>query len=81
MKEVLYFILLAAELFIDVLFMIALANSSLYIPHSRVPKNTLRSAFSYFPACPSSRPGVAHQQNMHGAQRLHLFTDAAGIRL
>lgn len=27
-----YFILLAAELFVDVLFMMALANSSLYIP-------------------------------------------------
>ena len=32
MKKVLCFILLAAELFVDVLFMIALANSSLYIP-------------------------------------------------
>ena len=32
MKKVLYFILLASELFFDVLFMIALANSSLYIP-------------------------------------------------
>ena len=32
MKKVLYFILLAAELFDDVLFMMALANSSLYIP-------------------------------------------------
>ena len=32
MKKVLYFILLAAELFVDVLFMMALANSSLYIP-------------------------------------------------
>ena len=32
MKKVLYFFLLAAELFVDVLFMIALANSSLYIP-------------------------------------------------
>ena len=32
MKKVLYFILLAAELFVDVLFMISLANSSLYIP-------------------------------------------------
>ena len=31
MKKVLYFILLAAELFVDVLFMMALANSSLYI--------------------------------------------------
>ena len=32
MKKVLYFILLAAELFVDVLFMMSLANSSLYIP-------------------------------------------------
>ena len=32
MKKVLYFILLAAELFVDVLFMMALANNSLYIP-------------------------------------------------
>ena len=32
MKKELYFILLAAELFVDVLFMMALANSSLYIP-------------------------------------------------
>ena len=32
MKKVLYFVLLAAELFVDVLFMMALANSSLYIP-------------------------------------------------
>ena len=32
MKKVLFFILLAAELFGDVLFMMALANSSLYIP-------------------------------------------------
>ena len=32
MKKVLYFILLATELFVDVLFMMALANSSLYIP-------------------------------------------------
>ena len=32
MKKVLYFILLASELFVDVLFMMALANSSLYIP-------------------------------------------------
>ena len=32
MKKVLYFILLAAELFVDILFMMALANSSLYIP-------------------------------------------------
>ena len=32
MKKVMYFILLAAELFVDVLFMMALANSSLYIP-------------------------------------------------
>ena len=32
MKKVLYFLLLAAELFVDVLFMMALANSSLYIP-------------------------------------------------
>ena len=32
MKKVLYFILLAAELFVDVLFMMALVNSSLYIP-------------------------------------------------
>ena len=32
MKKVLYFILLSAELFVDVLFMMALANSSLYIP-------------------------------------------------
>ena len=32
MKKVLYFILLTAELFVDVLFMMALANSSLYIP-------------------------------------------------
>ena len=32
MKKVLYFILIAAELFVDVLFMMALANSSLYIP-------------------------------------------------
>ena len=32
MKKVLFFILLAAELFVDVLFMMALANSSLYIP-------------------------------------------------
>ena len=32
MKKVLYFILLAAELFVDVLFMMALANSSLYLP-------------------------------------------------
>ena len=32
MKKVLYFILLVAELFVDVLFMMALANSSLYIP-------------------------------------------------
>ena len=32
MKKVLYFIMLAAELFVDVLFMMALANSSLYIP-------------------------------------------------
>lgn len=32
MKKVLYFILLAAELFVDVLFMMALANSTLYIP-------------------------------------------------
>ena len=32
MKKVLCFILLASELFVDVLFMMALANSSLYIP-------------------------------------------------
>ena len=32
MKKVLYFLLLAAELFVDVLFMMALANSSLYTP-------------------------------------------------
>ena len=32
MKKVLYFILLAVELFVDVLFMMGLANSSLYIP-------------------------------------------------
>ena len=32
MKKILYFILLAAELFVDVLFMMSLANSSLYIP-------------------------------------------------
>ena len=32
MKKILYFILLAAELFVDVLFMMALWNSSLYIP-------------------------------------------------
>ena len=32
MKKILYFILLAAELFVDVLFMMALANSSLYTP-------------------------------------------------
>ena len=32
MKKILYFILLAAELFVDVLFMMGLANSSLYIP-------------------------------------------------
>ena len=32
MKKVLYFILLAAEVFVDVLFMMGLANSSLYIP-------------------------------------------------
>ena len=32
MKKVLYFLLLATELFVDVLFMMALANSSLYIP-------------------------------------------------
>lgn len=32
MKKILYFILLAAELFVDILFMMALANSSLYIP-------------------------------------------------
>ena len=32
MKKVLYFILLAAELFVDGLFMMALPNSSLYIP-------------------------------------------------
>jgi hypothetical protein len=32
MKKVLYFILLAAELFVDVLFMMALWNSLLYIP-------------------------------------------------
>ena len=32
MKKVLYFILLASELFVDVLFMMALWNSSLYIP-------------------------------------------------
>ena len=32
MKKVLYFILLAVLLFVDVLFMMALANSSLYIP-------------------------------------------------
>ena len=32
MKKVLYFILLATELFVDVLFMMSLANSSLYIP-------------------------------------------------
>ena len=32
MKKLLYFILLAAELFVDVLFMMALWNSSLYIP-------------------------------------------------
>ena len=32
MKKILYFILLAAELFVDVLFMMTLANSSLYIP-------------------------------------------------
>ena len=31
MKKILYFILLAAELFVDVLFMMALWNSSLYI--------------------------------------------------
>ena len=32
MKEILYFILLAVELFVDVLFMMVLFNSSLYIP-------------------------------------------------
>ena len=32
MKKILYFILLATELFVDVLFMMALWNSSLYIP-------------------------------------------------
>lgn len=32
MKKILYFILLAAELFVGVLLMIALGNSSLYIP-------------------------------------------------
>ena len=32
MKKILYFIMLATELFIDVLFMMALWNSSLYIP-------------------------------------------------
>ena len=32
MKKILYFILLAAELYVDVLFMMGLANSSLYIP-------------------------------------------------
>ena len=32
MKKVFYFLLLATELFVDVLFMMALANSSLYIP-------------------------------------------------
>ena len=32
MKKILYFILLAAELFVDVLFMMALWNSLLYIP-------------------------------------------------
>lgn len=32
MKKILYFILLIVELFIGVLFMIALLNSSLYIP-------------------------------------------------
>ena len=32
MKKVLYFLLLAAELFVDVLFMMGLADSSLYIP-------------------------------------------------
>ena len=34
MKKVLYFILLAAELFVDVLFMMALADRSLYIPRA-----------------------------------------------
>ena len=32
MKRILYFILIAADLFVDVLFMMALWNSSLYIP-------------------------------------------------
>ncbi len=32
MKKILYFILLAVELFVDVLFMMGLFNSSLYIP-------------------------------------------------
>ena len=32
MKKILYFLLLAAELFVDVLFIIALLNSYLYIP-------------------------------------------------
>ena len=32
MKKILCFIMLAAELFVDVLFMMALWNSSLYIP-------------------------------------------------
>ena len=32
MKKILYFILLAAEVFVDVLFMMELFNSSLYIP-------------------------------------------------
>ena len=32
MKKILYFIMLATELFVDVLFMMALWNSSLYIP-------------------------------------------------
>ena len=32
MKKILYFVLLIAELFVDSLFMIALYNSSLYIP-------------------------------------------------
>ena len=41
MKKILYFILLAAELFVDVLFMMELANSSLYIPIAKAIVATL----------------------------------------
>ena len=47
MKKVLYFILLAAELFVDVLFMMALANSSLYIPIAIAVVATL-AALTFF---------------------------------